>query len=233
VRFVTLAALLLALLYHQSFACGEPHLTEAEQLPKTFVYDKGWTIPGLADATITRTHRDDSGSEEIIYKPKKTVMVELQGFGMSGDGRSLRLVPGYVQLVLSISEYRVQNRTYAYDVITVSTGKADPPMWPRVRESVQRAPRGQNAGVLGCGFTVLRYFDRDGDGRFESLEYVGFGAPDTNSTRCSTTPDWALMLLPNRAAAESCAKQLQPPAILIDILSLKPAMPTLLPTTEK
>jgi len=247
------SAWLVAVLSPPVMACGLPQLAPNSQIiPKTFIYEKGWTIPGLAGASVIRTYKDEDGSDVTDYKPTKNVEVGLQGFEFSPDGQSIRLVPGYVQLVTDISEQRVEGRVYAYSVVTVSLGKADPPMWQHVRTVTPQTqerkgkltvPGGVlgSGGVLGCGYTVLRYFDADGDGRFGSLEYVGFGGPYTNSTPCPTTPEWALKLLPNRAAAERCAKEIARvaaarelkswaiPPVIRDILEYRPPAPVLAP----
>jgi hypothetical protein len=192
----------------QAFACGIPQLGPNTRLvPKTFVYEEGWPIPGLKGAHVTMRGNDAAGGEVVRYRPTVPTKVELQGFDISADGNSIRLVPGYVQFVESIAEYRVQNRTYAYTVVTVSLRRASPPMWQQVPPPPPN-PKAIPAGVLGCGWTTLRYYDKDGDGRFESMEYVGFGGPHSNSTPCETTPDWALQLLPNLAAARRCEVQI-------------------------
>ena len=225
--------------------CGLPRLGPNTRVPTTFIYEKGWTITALAGASVVRTHKDEDGSDVVHYKPTKSVEIDLQGFELASDGQSIRLVPGYVQWVTEIIEYRVQQRIYAYSLITVSERQAEPPMWQQIRiASAQQTPgktKGLQAGVLGCGFTVLHYFDADGDGRFESLEYVGFGGPYTNSTPCPTTPEWALKLLPNRAAAERCAKTVARaaaardlktramPPVLRDLLEYPPPPPVLAP----
>lgn len=193
--------------------CGAPELTSnAQIIPKTFIFEKGWDIPGLHGASVVRRYRDDTGSDVTMYKPTQNASVDLQGFELSADGKALRFVPGYAQWVEVIWEYRVNGKVYAYTVSTVSTGKTDPPMWPKIQpaNSKSKVP----AGVLGCGWTTLRYFDADGDGLFESLEYVGFGGPHSNETRCPTFPEWALTMLPNREAAGDCKKkQHEPPSL--------------------
>jgi hypothetical protein len=226
---------------HALSDCGLPRLAANSRAPTTFIYEKGWTIPGLGDASVVRTYQDEDGSEVIDYKPTESVDIDLQGFELSEDGQSIRLVPGYVQLVTEIIEHRVQERTYAYSVVTVSEGRADPPMWQQVRtatgQKTQGKAKGLPAGVLGCGWTVLRYFDADGDGRFRSLEYAGFGSPNMNSTHCPTTPEWVLKLLPNRAAAERCTKKVAArdlqmraiPPVVRDLLEYRPPAPVLAP----
>ena len=92
-------------------------------------------------------------------------------------------------------------------------------------------------GVLGCGWTTLRYFDADGDGIFESLEYVGFGGP-SNATRCPTFPEWALSMLPNKAATERCKKNegkinFKLPPLWDKLLDQQPVMPSLVSDTKK
>ena len=67
----------------------------------------------------------------VLYKPGKSAEVALQGFEVSSEGKSLRLVPGYGQVGTDIVEYRVQGRT-AYNVRTVNAGLAEPPMWQQV-----------------------------------------------------------------------------------------------------
>jgi hypothetical protein len=242
-RFALIAILLVSAgsSLHALADCGLPRLAPTSRVPTTFIYEKGWTIPGLTGASVVRSYQDEDGSDVIVWKPTKSVDIALQGFELSPDGQSIRLVPGYVQLVTEIIEYRVQERIYAYSVVTVSEGRADPPMWQRVRTATAEKTPGKAkalpAGILGCGWTVLRYFDADGDGRFRSLEYVGFGSPHTNSTPCPTTPEWALKLLPNRAAAERCATkvaardlQMQAiPPVLRDLLEYRPPAPVLAP----
>lgn len=234
-RFTLPTALLVIALSRSVIACGAPQLEANAQIPKIFIYEKGWAIPGLDGAAITRTYRDEAGATLTHYKPTKTVEIHVQGFELSADGRSLRLVPGYVQWVTDITEDRVQERIYGYQVVTVSLHRADPPMWPQVRVSVPPAtPQKKKlkemwGGVLGCGWTTIHYFDADGDGRFESLEYLGFGGPLSNSTECATTPEWALKLLPNRAAAESCKNRQQTLWRLPhwNLLNHEPVMPVL------
>ncbi len=238
-RFALSVALFAATLGPPLLACGPPELEANKQIPKTFIYNKGWTIPGLTGATVVRTFHDETGSDVVVYKPVTTAEVALQGFEVSMDGKSVQFVPGYVQVVTDIFEYRVQGRTYAYDVQTVSSRRAEPPMWQQVKrktspDSPNRKSK-QMGGILGCGWTTLRYFDADGDGLFESLEYMGFGAAQTNSTRCPTTPEWALKLLPNRVAAERCAnedgtvnmKTSEIPPALKNILDHRPTVPAL------
>jgi hypothetical protein len=230
------AALLVLLLSPPVVACGPPELASNSQIPTTFTYESGWVIPGLAGASVVRIYRDESGSDVTEYKPNQAAFVDLQGFELSADGKSLRLVPGYAQWVTGIVEYRVQGRIYAYGVVTVSTAKSDPPMWQRIQSAPSRRRKGVPAGVLGCGWTTLRYFDADGDGSFESLEYVGFGGPRTNSTLCPSTPEWALKLMPNRAAAERCATPerniFELPSVLRDLMSERPLAPILAPATD-
>lgn len=246
-RLAGLTALLVLSSVASAFACGAPLVTATSQtfIPTVFIYDQGWTIPGLAGASVLRRYRDESGSDVVVYRTSGLLEIALQGFEVSKDGNSIHFIPGYVQGVGNtfgdIWEYRVDGRTYAYDVVTVSLHKAEPPMW----QQVMAAPllrKGKNSkqvplGVLGCGFTTLRYFDADGDGIFESLQYVGsgFGAPGASLAQCPTTPEWALRLLPNRAAAERCARELRerklekleiPPAMR-NIFTYQPAMPVL------
>lgn len=209
-----LFAVLLILPFNSYAAdCGAPELpSNAQIIPKTFVFEKGWKIPGLHGASVVSRYRDDTGSDVTMYKPTQNASVDLQGFELSADGKSLRFVPGYAQWVEAIWEYRVNGKVYAYTVSTVSTGKTDPPMWPKIRARTKS--QGIPAGVLGCGWTTLRYFDADGDGIFESLEYVGFGGPHSNETRCPTFPEWAVAMLPNREAAESCEKKKHEPPLV-------------------
>ena len=209
-RYAFSAALFLVLLSSPAAAaCGTLELASNTQIPKTFIFAKGWEIPGLSGASVMHRFRDETGSDVTMYKPTQEAFVDLQGFELSADGKSLHLVPGYTQMAETIWEYRVNGKVYAYDVSTVSTRKADPPLWRRLRERRARAKggvvKGGVEGVLGCGWTVIRYFDADGDGTLESLEYVGFGGPHSNSTQCPTFPDWALRMLPNRQAAEHCS----------------------------
>jgi hypothetical protein len=240
-RFVLSALLLFAAYSSPCSACGLPELPQGSLVPKTFVYDKGWAIPGLKDASVVRTYHDETGSDVIEYELAKMVKIALQGFTSSPDGKTLHLVPGYLQSVDRILEYRVQGRTYAYSVETYSIEEAKPPMWQQIQAPPPTLAKRRGkltqvpAGLLGCGPTFLRYIDADGDGRFESMEYVGFGGPQTNSTRCPTTPAWALKLLPNREAAERCAKQAAAgegttstiPSALRNLLDHTPAMPVL------
>jgi hypothetical protein len=243
-----LAAALLMLI-PAAGACNLPQSTPNSLVPKTFIYDKGWVIPGLAAASVVRRYVDEAGSNVVNYKPTTNAEVDVQGFDLSPDGQSLRFVPGYEQLVTDIIEYRVQDRAYAYTVLTVSLGKAEPPMSQRTQSSIPHRTQTKGTrktvpgGILGCGFTILWYFDADGDGRFESLEYIGFGGPYTNATPCPTTPEWALKLLPNRKAAESCTAtdprmaaerdlKTLPPA-LQNLLDFRPVPPTLAPRTDK
>jgi hypothetical protein len=221
--------------------CGLPRLDGTLEAPKVFIYEDGWIIPGLAGANVVVRAFDETGSEVIRYKPTEQVELPLQGFQILPDGHSLRFVPGYVQSVSDIIEYRVLGRTYAYNVYSASLRRAEPPMWRQVKKvasehsnansRIQLAP----GGVVGCGFTVLRYFDTDGDGRFESLEYLGgFGTPHTNASSCPSTPEWALKLLPNRTAAESCAKELSERDLrkketIRYLLDYQPALPMLQP----
>lgn len=234
-----------------AFACGAPQVIPTSQtfVPTILVYDKGWVIPGLAGASVLRRYRDETGSEVLVYRTTTQVEVALQGFEVSRDGKSIHFIPGYVQGVDGTSgdiwEYRVDGRTYAYDVVTVSLHKAEPPIWQQVIAQPQLR-NGKNsrqipAGVLGCGFTTLRYFDADGDGIFESLQYVGFGfgAPGGSSAQCPTTPEWALRLLPNRAAAERCARQFtrnldkfEIPPELRAVFTYQPAIPVLAPAKQ-
>lgn len=234
-RFAFSATLFVVLLSLHVAACGPPELASNTQIPKTFIFEKGWDIPGLAAASVVRRYRDETGSDVTMYKPTQDAFVDLQGFESSADGKSLRFVPGYAQWVETIREYRVNGKIYAYTVDTVSTGKADPPMWRQVRAQAQT--KGVVAGVLGCGWTTLRYFDSDGDGIFESLEYVGFGGPFSNSIRCPTVPEWALMLLPNRAAAERCSseerKMFKLPPSLNSLFNAQPIMPVPASETKK
>ena len=247
-RFAGLVGLFIVASAACVFACGAPQFTPSPHtsIPTVFVYEKGWEIPGLTGATVVKRYRDATGSDITVYRPSTTVEVSLEGFEVATDGKSIRFVPGYVQAVDRISEYRVQGRTYAYDVETVSLHKAEPPMWRQVVVSSQ-SREGKNSeqmslGILGCGFTTLRYFDTDGDGIFESLEYVGFGfgAPSGNSAQCPTTPAWALRLLPNSAAAERCARELTErkldklniPPELKNVFKYKPVLPRLASPTE-
>jgi hypothetical protein len=241
-RVIIFAIVLIAPLNEALARCGAPELAADVQIPTTFIYEKGWAIPGLIGAAVIRHYRDESGGEVTEYKPMQVASVDLQGFELSHDGKSLRLVPGYAQLVERIQEYRVQDRIYAYSVTTVSSAKADPPMWPRVRNPAPERKKTQMAGVLGCGWTTLRYFDADGDGTFESLEYVGFGGPHSNATQCPTVPLWALKLLPNRTAAERCLneerKKLEMPlptlpSSLNELFNQKRLLPVLAPQGER
>ncbi|MGB7603248.1 MAG: hypothetical protein WBM24_23295 [Candidatus Sulfotelmatobacter sp.] len=172
-----------------------------------------------------------------MYKPTQDAFVDLQGFELSADGKSMRFVPGYAQWVETIREYRVNGKVYAYDVSTVSTGKADPPMWRKIRARTKT--NGVLGGVLGCGWTRLRYFDADGDGIFESLEYVGFGGPYSNATRCPTFPEWALSVLPNKEAAQRCKNNeegkiiLKLPPFLDSLFNQQPVIPHLISETKK
>lgn len=242
-RFAGLVGLFIVASAACVFACGAPQFTPSPHtsIPTVFVYEKGWEIPGLTGATVVKRYRDATGSDITVYRPSTTVEVSLEGFEVATDGKSIRFVPGYVQAVDRISEYRVQGRTYAYDVETVSLHKAEPPMWQQV-VIPSHLREGKNskqvpAGVLGCGYTTLRYFDADGDGIFESLEYVGFGfgAPSGNSAQCPTTPAWALRLLPNSTAAERCARELKErkldklniPPELKNVFQYQPALPRL------
>ncbi|MGA2978357.1 MAG: hypothetical protein ABSD76_02090 [Terriglobales bacterium] len=220
--------------------CGLPRLDGTLQVPKVFIYEDGWTIPGLTGASVVGTDFDETGNQVIHYKPTEDVELDLQGFQISADGHSLKFVPGYVQLVTDILQFRILGRTYAYDVVSVSLRRAEPPMWQRVQKAVSQQPERKHrtrlvpGGVLGCGFTTLRYFDTDGDGRFESLEYVGFGAPYASASSCSTAPEWALKLLPNRMAAERCTKErserdLKTSETLRQLLDYRPALPVLQP----
>jgi hypothetical protein len=212
-RFVLLTMFITAVLSPFTNACGAPQLSGNWQIPRTFVYERGWEIPGLKAAKVVRTYSDMTSSTVIEHKPTENLFIDLQGFELSTDGKSLRLVPGYVQLVTNIFEYRIHEQTYAYDVVTVSASNAQPPMWAKaLPASSQRVSakgkslKRMSGGILGCGYTTLRYFDTDGDGRFESMEYVGFGGPYSNSTQCPTFPEWALNLMPARAVAERCSK---------------------------
>jgi hypothetical protein len=236
-RYAFLAILFLVLCSSHAAACGTPELASNTQIPKTFIFEKGWDIPGLSGASTVRRYRDETGSDVTMYKPTQDAFVDLQGFELSADGKSLRLVPGYDQLVETIWEYRVNGRAYAYDVSTVSTGKADPPMWRKIRARTKT--KGVIGGVLGCGWTMLRYFDADGDGIFESLEYVGFGGPYSNAARCPTFPEWALSILPNREAAERCKNNeegnfiFKLPTSLDKLFNQQPVIPSLVSETKK
>ncbi len=95
-------------------------------MPKPFIYEPGWPIPGLVGANVGHTYTGEDGSTVIEYTPTNSVEVDIEGFAVSGDGKSVQLVPGYVQLVTDIREYRVHGRTYAYDVVTVSSRPANP-----------------------------------------------------------------------------------------------------------
>jgi hypothetical protein len=235
-RFAFSAALFLVLLVPCVAAGGPPELASNTQIPNTFIFEKGWDIPGLAGASVVRRYRDETGSDVTMYKPTQDAFVDLQGFELSADGKSLRFVPGYAQWVETIREYRVNGKIYAYTVDTVSTGNADPPMWQQVRAR-KAETKGVFAGVLGCGWTTLRYFDADGDGIFESLEYRGFGGPYSNSIRCPTVPEWVLTLLRNRAAAERCLngerKMFKLPPSLNNLFNEQPIMPVLASESKK
>jgi hypothetical protein len=236
-RFALSSALFLVLVSSDVVAaCGPPELASNMQIPKTFIFEQGWAIPGLVGSSVIRRYQDESGSDVTLYKPTQDAFVDLQGFELSADGKSLRFVPGYGQWVTSITEYRVKGRIYAYSVETVSPGKADPPMWRHIRARTAKT-KGVIAGVLGCGWTTLRYFDSEGNGSFESFQYVGFGGPYSNSTHCPTVPEWALRLLPNRAAAERCSneerKMLKLPPSLGKLFNEPPTIPVLASETKK
>ncbi len=153
-RYAFSTVFLLALFSSHVAACGPPQLAPNTQIPKTFVFEKGWDIPGLHGASVVRRYRDETGSDVTMYKPTRDAFVDLQGFELSPDGNALRFVPGYSQWAENISEYRVNGKVYAYDVSTVSTGKADPPMWRKIRPRTRT--KGVPGGVLGCGWTTLR-----------------------------------------------------------------------------
>ena len=229
------AVLFLVLFSPYVAACGPPELASNAQVPRTFIFEAGWDIPALHDAKVVSRYRDETGSDVTRYKPTQDALVDLQGFELSADGNSLRFVPGYSQWVETIWEYRVNGKVYAYTVSTVSTGKADPPMWRKIRARIET--KGVPGGVLGCGWTMLRYFEADGDGIFESLEYVGFGGPHSNSTHCPTFPDWVLRMLPNREAAERCKQEEEkifklPPSV-DKLFDQQPVIPTLTSETKK
>jgi len=241
------AILLLMLFSSHAAACGPPELASNTQIPKTFVFETGWDISGLHGASVIRRYRDGTGSDVTMYKPSQDASVDLQGFELSEDGKSLRFVPGYSQWVETIWEYRVHGKIYAYDVSTVSTRKADPPMWRKIRARtgdkrvVGGVHKGAIEGVLGCGWTNLRYFDADGDGTFESLEYVGFGGPHSNATQCPTFPQWVSNMLPNREAAELCKNKeegkmkikMKLPPLLDKLVNQQPVMPILISERKK
>ena len=179
-------------------------------VPSRFVYDKGWKIPGLTEAVVTDRHTNEFGIEVLKYKPKNSVTVDLQGFDVNFGSRTVRVVPGYTQYVTDISELRVNGRTFAYDLMTVSTGQAAPAMWPVTRTVAKPSSKIKGAvsvGVLGCGFTAIRYFDIDGDGIFESMQYSGFGGSHGSTVDSFTTPDWAIDLIPNKAAWKAVMKK--------------------------
>jgi hypothetical protein len=236
-RYAFSAVLFLVLFSSYLVACGPPELAPNTHIPKTFIFEKGWDIPGLSSASVVRRYRDETGSDVTMYKPTQNAFVELQGFELSAEGKSLRFVPGYAQWVETIWEYRVNGKVYAYDVSTVSTGKADPPMWRKIRARTKT--KGVLGGVLGCGWTTLRYFDADGDGIFESLEYVGFGGPYSNATRCPTFPEWALSILPNRDATERCKKNeegniiFKLPTSLDKLFNQQPVIPSVVSEIKK
>jgi hypothetical protein len=147
-RYVFLAIPFLVLCSSHGAACGTPELASNAQIPKTFIFEKGWDIPGLSGASVVRRYRDETGSDVTMYKPTQDASVDLQGFELSADGKSLRFVPGYAQWVETIWEYRVNGKVYAYDVSTVSTGKADPPMWRKIR--AQTRTKGGIGGHVSC-----------------------------------------------------------------------------------
>lgn len=192
--------------------CGAPSVDAPEDhiIPSRFVYEKGWQIPGLTEAVLTDRHTNEFGIEVLKYKPKNAVTVDLQGFDVEPAKKTVRIVPGYNQYVMEISELRVNGRTFGYDLMTVSTGQAHPAMWPSIRIMAKheaKAKHAVSAGVLGCGFTVIRYFDNDGDGVFESMQYSGFGGSRGSTVDSFTTPDWAIDLIPNKAAWKAAIKK--------------------------
>lgn len=236
-RLVLVSALFLGLSC-SSQACGPPEVNASAHLvPNRFIYAPGWEIPGLAGARIESRATDDSGSEVIVYKAPNATYVDLAGFEVSADGKSIQLVPGYQQVVDLVREYRVNGVAYSYTVITYSvTGLAHPPMWPRVVAPTKNTGKkhGIEGGIFGCGATVIHYFDSDGDGKFESLEYVGFGGVRANSKPCPTIPEWALERLPNRQAAERCesdwkARTTVSMEKLSELLNHAPPIPVLTP----
>lgn len=181
-------------------ACGpDPkQVTDSRYaIPYKFVVDTGWEIPGLKNATLTEKRTDRFGREIWIYAVKHdNPSVALQVFQVDSANNTVHLVPGDNITAETIWEYRVQGRVYQYAVDGASTGKAQVPMWPKAPPKPPD-PNAMRAGVLGCGWTIVRYTDQDGDGVFETLQYLPVMRPREVSSS-DLIPDWALQLVPKK-----------------------------------
>jgi hypothetical protein len=167
--------------------------------PYKFVVDSGWEIPGLKNAILREKRTDRFGREIWVYKIEQDrPYIGLQMFKVDSSSNAVHLVPGSTIEIDTIWEYRIQGRVYQYAVGGASTGASTVPIWPRTPPK-PLPPNAQLGGILGCGTTIVRYTDQDGDGIFETLQYESLSLlRPRDASSSDLIPDWALQLVPKK-----------------------------------
>jgi hypothetical protein len=204
-------------------------------VPTKFVFEKGWRIPDLKQAEVWGKGTDKFGGTSVSYRIKPPMMLPLQGFEFEVGSRTLKFIPGYVLQVDSITEYQAGGRTYKYMVSAGSLRRSNPPMWMEDQPSVIPEKKGGvPGGISGCGYTVVRVLDHDGDGIFETLEVPEDqgGVRISDTTAETNIPDWAQRLFPNQAVLKEYKEALEAARMAVAKSKIPPAelmLPTQLP----
>lgn len=140
---------------------------------------KGWDIPGLSNARVSTPRKAvevaDRPQLEVyetvltLPKPKTPddlALADLPFYYVQMDNSTLKIRERAVR-VDSIRKYDYKGKVFCYDVMTTQYNE----------------DQSSGRGGLGPAWNV-RYYDMDGDGRFETMEAITTAIP-------IRPPDWA------------------------------------------
>lgn len=144
---------------------------------KRAVKQDGWEIPGLSKSKPLGRERDqryslskDRDSLEIFITgfqlPKKEIVAQISTFGVSENVEEVR-VSIWNCAIMNIAKYEVGNNAFCYPVRAVGKSCSD-------EQTLSGKVRHCGSG----GMFTFRYYDNDGDGKFETFTQGDYNPPN-------------------------------------------------------
>jgi hypothetical protein len=161
--------------------CGNGDPTVKGMPVQQLVNPEGWQIPGLAtgrNVTGRQIVPPVSAEDVPIYSASaaitgKHIPVQIFEYETTSQPGVLIVRPNpSTYFVKSIASYEANGRIFAYQVAVALP--PPPPLDAQTKEKIRRGLLVQ--GGRGCdqGY-LLKYYDNDGDGKFETLEIIPAG----------------------------------------------------------
>lgn len=160
-------------------SCGEHNASNTNGTPvERVINPDGWTVPGLEGSHGVGNKVADTESEPgvTVYSTRLTpgqyTPIRLTHYKTTSDSKVLVAQPSeYVQVIQTIEQYEANGHIFAYIIETNTSAGCR----PHSGHPGAKSRRGNRAalvcgGFLLCGPTYLKYYDNDGDGKFETFE---------------------------------------------------------------